>query len=119
MMNQLFIKEIQTKKSVSLSEASYLLEKHTVTNPIRIITARSSSGRFFLNRSFLEDNFILPAGSIPGLPAICRLFPVQPVIDDVFKHFPVQNQLNIQYFFMGGSVVQCSVRTLKRNSHSS
>ncbi len=36
-MNQLFVKEIHPQKPVSLSEASHLLEKQAVTNPIQVV----------------------------------------------------------------------------------
>ncbi len=36
-MNQLFIKEIQSKKQVSFSEAEHLLENQTITNSIQIV----------------------------------------------------------------------------------
>lgn len=42
-MNQLFVKEIKTQKSVSFSEAEHLLEKHCVSNPIQILNWKDFS----------------------------------------------------------------------------
>ncbi|MBN1337993.1 MAG: hypothetical protein JXA03_01645 [Bacteroidales bacterium] len=44
-MSELFVKEIHSKKSVSLDEASYLLEKHVVTNPVQVMNWKNFNYR--------------------------------------------------------------------------